>query len=284
MWIWLTLASAFLLGIYDVAKKQAVKKNGVLYVLFFATGISTLMLSPFLSAGTISDHAHLLFKAILVTASWVSGLIGLKLLPITTSSTMKASRPVFVLVFSLILFGEKLNFLQVSGIVTAMVSLYMLGRSSKKEGITFRNNMGLVCMCISILSGVASALYDKHIMSALNMEPLFVQSWCNLYITALLGITLIIWNMILKKDEAKFRWDWLILIIAVMITCADYFYFLALSKDGALLSVISMIRRCSVIVTFVFGALIFKENNIREKALDLTVLLIAMALIIIGTR
>ena len=283
MWIWLTLASAFLLGIYDIAKKQAVKKNSVLYVLLFATGFSTLLLSPFLSAGSLSDHLYLLLKAALVTASWISGLIGIKLLPITTSSTIKASRPVFVLVFSITLFGERLNFLQLAGIIVAILALYMLSRSSKKEGIEFKHNTGFTCMCISVLTGSASALYDKHIMSSLGMEPLFVQSWCNLYITILLGLTVLVWDVLLKKGTQKFKWDWMLVLIAVMITCADYFYFLALSKEGALLSVISMVRRCSVIVTFSGGALIFKEHNIRDKAIDLAVLLGAMALIVIGT-
>lgn len=283
MWIWLTLASAFLLGIYDVAKKQAVKKNSVLHVLLFATGFSTILLSPFLSAGSGDEHLHLILKAVLVTTSWVSGLIGIKMLPITTSSTIKASRPVFVLVFSILLFAEKLNFWQLAGIFLAIVSLYMLSRSSKKDGIEFKRNTGFACMCISVIAGATSALYDKHIMSGLDMEPLFVQSWCNFYITVLLGLIILFWDFILKKGAQKFHWDWMLVLIAIMITCADYFYFLALSKEGALLSVISMVRRCSVIVTFACGALIFKEHHIRDKAIDLAVLMAAMALIVIGT-
>ena len=47
MWIWLTLASALLLGSYDVAKKFALKRNDVYYVLLAATALTTLFLSPF---------------------------------------------------------------------------------------------------------------------------------------------------------------------------------------------------------------------------------------------
>ena len=138
MWIWLILASALLLGLYDIAKKQALKKNSVLYVLLLATAFSTLILIPFMEAGTGNDHLRLVLKAVLVTTSWVSGLVGIKMLPLTTASTIKASRPVFVLIFSLILFGERLNWMQWVGILVAFVALYMLSRSSKKEGIDFK--------------------------------------------------------------------------------------------------------------------------------------------------
>lgn len=281
MWIWLILASALLLGFYDVAKKEALKKNSVLYVLFIATAISTLLLVPFMGPGSGNDHLHLVLKAFLVTSSWVSGLVGIKKLPLTTASTIKASRPIFVLIFSLILFGEKLNWMQWCGIIVAFAALFMLSRSSKKEGIEIKSNSGFVWMAVSVLTGAASALYDKHILA--SMDPLFVQSWSNVYITVLLGISILIWDVILKKRSEKFKWDWTLLLIAVLITAADFLYFLALSQEGALLSVISIVRRCSVIITFAGGALLFKEHNIRSKALDLAVLLAGIGIIVLGT-
>ena len=158
MWIWLTLFSAILLGSYDIVKKQAVRNNSVLWVLFGATALSTLFLTPFFSAGPLDDHLRLMAKAVLVSSSWISGLIAIKLLPLTTVSTIKASRPMFVVIFSLILFQEKLNLMQWGGVLLVTAALFMLGRSSKKEGITFTSNKGLVWMVVSVLTGVASAL------------------------------------------------------------------------------------------------------------------------------
>lgn len=281
MWIWATVGSALLLGVYDLAKKQALKKNDVYLVLFWATAFSTLFLTPFLSKGTLNDHICLIFKAILVSASWVSGLYGIKLLPITTAGTIKASRPVFVLVFSLILFGEKLNLLQWGGVSLALLSLYMLSRSSIREGIDFSHSKGVLCMGISVLTGVCSALFDKHIMS--YMEPLFVQSWCNLYITLLMGIIILIKKMGTGK-KVNFTWDWVLLLIAVSITAADFLYFYSLSRPGALLSVISLTRRSSVIITFIGGAMLFGETNIKAKAIDLGIMLAGMILIVLGSQ
>ena len=281
MWIWLAIGSAALLGLYDVAKKQALKRNDVLTVLLWATAFSTLFMSPFLRHGELRWHLALVLKAVLVTSSWISGLAALKELPITTASTIKASRPVFVLIFSLILFGERLNPWQWAGCILAIVSLYMLSRSSKDEGIAWRHNKGIGMMAVSVLTGVSSALYDKHILSYL--EPTFVQSWCNLYITMLLAVCVIIYDCTHREEPLKFTWDWTLPLIAVLITCADFLYFTSLHQPDALLSVISMIRRSCVIVTFVCGAILFKERNIKAKAIDLLVMLAGMALIVFGT-
>ena len=281
MWIWLAVGSAFMLGIYDVAKKQSLKRNSSLGVLLLATAFSTLFLSPWLSAGPLQDHLRLLVKAALVALAWISGMEGLRLLPITIASPIKASRPVFVLLFSILLFGERLNAWQWAGTVLALAALYILSLSGRKEGIRFRSNKGIAWMVVSVAAGVASALWDKHIMA--SMQPLFVQSWCNLYVTVLLAlITGVTW----LRDKVHFqpiRWDWNILLIAVFITASDALYFFSLKDSDALLSVISMLRRSSVLVTFVLGAILFKETNIKNKAIALLVLLAGMALIVFGS-
>ena len=281
MWLWMTLASALMLGIYDVFKKQALKNNGVLWVLLAATALSTLFLCPFLSAGTGREHLQIVLKAVLVTISWISGLIGLKLLPITTVSTLKASRPFFVVLFSIALFGERLNVWQWGGVALALLALTLLSGVSRKEGFAFTKSKGIAAMAVSILAGVASALYDKHIIS--GMEPLFLQSWGNFYITVLLVICVVVKALHDKEKRERFKWDWMLVVIAVFITGADMLYFFALKQEGALLSVISLIRRCSVVVTFVVGAMVFKEKKIREKAVDLAILMAGMGLLLYGS-
>ena len=281
MWLWMTLASALLLGIYDVFKKQALKHNGVLWVLLAATAFSTLLLTPFFSAGPAYDHMRMLLKAFLVTVSWVSGLIGLKLLPVTTASTIKASRPFFVVLFSIVLFGERLNLWQWGGVVLALLALTLLSGASKKEGIDFSKSKGVAAMAVSVLAGVASALYDKHVIA--DMEPLFIQCWCNFYVTIMLAICVIVKALTDKEKRERFKWDWMLLLIAVFIVGADMLYFFALKQEGALLSVISLMRRCSVVVTFVLGAIVFKESKVKEKAVDLAILLAGMGLLLYGS-
>ena len=282
MWLWMSLLSAILLGSYDVAKKQALRKNGVMWVLFSTTLLSTLFLVPFLSAGSLRDHITLIIKAVLVSSSWISGMIGLEKLPITTVSTIKASRPAIVVAFSIILFRERLNVLQWCGVALVLVSLWMLRGSTRKEGISFRNNSGLFWMIVSVITGAASALYDKHILSG-SLQPLFVQSWTNVYISIILGIILLIMKIREKEGFARFKPDWTVVLIAVFITAADALYFLALKQEGAMLSVISLIRRSSVLITFLAGGLLFKEKGLRSKAVELALMLGGIILLMLGS-
>ena len=283
MWLWLALLSAVLLGFYDITKKKALAKNGPIEVLFVATAISTLLLAPCLIiySGPWAHHFMLMAKALLVSASWISGMYALKLLPITTVSPLKATRPFFVVLLSLIIFGERLNSLQYMGVGLALLSIGLMSVSGKRDDAGSGSRSGYIAILISIAAGVASALYDKHIM--VSMHPLFVQSWTNLYITVIVGIYLLAVRRF-SSESMPIRMDWILVLTAVLITGADMAYFFALGSEGALLSVISIVRRCAVIVTFVFGALIFKEKNLRGKAVALIVLLAGMVCLMLGNQ
>lgn len=295
MWTFLAVGSAVLLGLYDVAKKQALKKNDILVVLLVATALSTLFTSPFLSPGPACDFLKLAFKAVLVTASWISGMVGLKLLPLTTVSMLKGSRPVFVVLFSIILFGETLSLLQWIGALIVLGALFLLGLTSRGDAPAEVRKVGFVWMGVSIVTGVASALFDKYILR--GMEPLFVQSWTNLFITVLLALTYAFSRLPLPdfgprpvrgsrlpadKSQPLIRFDWWLIAVAVMITLADAMYFFALKQPDALLSVVSVIRRASVIITFICGAVFFKEGNIKAKGLNMLLMAAGVALLMIG--
>jgi hypothetical protein len=49
------------------------------------------------------------------------------------------------------------------------------------------------------------------------------------------------------------------------LSAADFVYFYALGMDGAMISIVSMVRRGSVVVSFLFGAMIFREKNLKSK-------------------
>lgn len=284
MWVLMAVFSAVLLGFYDAAKKQALKKNGVLTVLLAATALSTLFLAPCLRPGPSIAFFQLALKAVLVTASWISGMEALRLLPLTTVSTVKASRPVFVVLFSIVLFGERLNLMQWAGIIVVLGALYLLGYTSRTDASAETRKVGFLWMAVSIVTGVGSALYDKHIIQ--DMEPLFVQSWTNLFITVLMGLCLLVHRLASRgkaASEPPFHWDWTILLVAVLITAADALYFFSLKQPDALLSVISVVRRTSVLVTFLCGVLLFREGNLRAKGLNMLLMVAGVALLMIGS-
>lgn len=73
-------------------------------------------------------------------------------------------------------------------------------------------------------------------------------------------------------------------LISLFLSAADFVYFYALSLPGAMISIVSMIRRGSVVVSFFCGAAVFKEKNLKSKALDMLLVLLGMLFLYIGSR
>ena len=135
---------------------------------------------------------------------------------------------------------------------------------------------------MAALLGAVSALYDKYLMR--NLEPMLVQSWFNLYQCLLMGAIVVVMNLCSSQQRnRRFVWRWSIPMISLFLAVADFCYFSALAQDGALVAVVSMIRRGSVLVSFIFGALLLKEKNLRSKALDLLLIFIGLLLLYIGS-
>ena len=299
MWLTLAFTSAALLGLYDAAKKQSLTENAVLPVLLLNTLFSTLIFLPaVLSAelrlgwfdGTVLTyapadlHAHglVVLKSVIVLTSWVFGYYGMKHLPITIVGPINATRPVLVLVGAMLVFGERLNGYQWTGVVLAMVSLLLLSRSSRREGVDFVHNRWIWFVALSALTGAVSGLYDKFIMT--RLDTVFVQSWYNLYQVLMMSVivALIWWPH--RRTTAPFRWRWSIPLISIFLSLADFAYLFALQEPDAMISVVSMIRRGSVVVSFLCGAVLFHEHNLRAKAVDLAFILVGMAFLWIGSR
>lgn len=298
MWVYLAFLSAAMLGLYDVAKKRSLKENAVLPVLWLNTLFSTIIFAPALldsavgegwltgtlfetTSGTLREHGMVFLKAVMVLGSWIFGYFGIKHLPITIVGPINATRPVLTLVGAMIIFGERLNGYQWVGVILAIVSLYLLSRSSKKEGINFAHNRWILCVAAAALIGVGCGLYDRHIMFTLN--PVFVQSWYTLYQFVLMSIIVaVLW--LPKREAQPFHWSWAIPMISILLTTADMAYLYALRDGAAMIAVVSMIRRSSVVVSFGCGAVLFGERNLRAKALDLALVLVGMIFLYIGSR
>lgn len=320
MWLLLAFVSATLLGFYDASKKAALKDNAVLPVLLLNTVFSTLLFSPVIldsltgsgwfdgtildsapfaghlpmpadpdwADGAMSGHpllkAHLLvvLKSLIVLTSWIAGYFGIKHIPITIVGPINATRPILVLVGAMLFFGERLNWCQWTGVILSILSIYLMSRSSKKENIDFTKNKWMIFVAIGTIMGAVSGLYDKFIMQELS--PIFVQSWFNLYQCIMMLIVCLAAWYPTRKKTTPFHWSRAIPLIAIFVAAADFAYFNALSRPEAMISVVSLVRRGSVLISFACGVLIFKERNLKAKILDLLLILIGMVFVYFGSR
>ena len=298
MWLLLAFCSAALLGFYDVFKKKSLAGNAVLPVLGLNTLFSSLIFLPFILISHFRPewlqqtiffvpdagwevHRYILLKSVIVLSSWTFGYFGMKHLPLTIVGPINATRPVMTLVGALLIFGERLNLYQWIGVLLAIVSFFLLSRSGKKEGIDFQHNRWIWFIVLAALLGAVSGLYDKYLMG--RFDNMVVQAWYNVYQLFLMGGVLMFLWWPKRKTTTPFHWDWCIILISVFLSAADFVYFYALSLEGSMISIVSMVRRSSVLVSFLFGAMIFREKNLTSKAIDLVLVLLGMIFLYIGS-
>lgn len=290
MWILLAVCSALGLGFYDIMKKRSVRDNNVPTVLLLNTLFGTLLMSPVIIMNlvdggfglnnTIVGHLQIVLKAVIVLSSWILGYFSIKHLPLTIQGPINASRPVIVLVGALLVFGERLNVLQWCGILLGFASLFMISRIGASEGFSLKRSKWLWMAIGATTLGAVSALYDKYLLR--SYEPLEVQAWYSLYQMIIMGIILLV-LMQTGNAGGKFQWRWSILGISVFLTAADIAYFYCLSQPDSMISVVSMIRRGSVLVSFAYGVLVLHERHVRQKLIDLGILLVSLLLLILGS-
>ena len=305
MWLLLAFLSAALLGLYDAFKKESLRDNAVLPVLFLNTLFSSLIFLPFILISAWSDsldgtifhvpaagwevHKYVLLKSVIVLSSWTFGYFGMKHLPLTIVGPINATRPVMVLVGALLVFGERLNLYQWAGVLMAVISFFMLSRSGKKEGIDFKHNRYIFYVVLAAVTGAISGLYDKYLMApvsdgGLGLDRMVVQSWYNIYQLFMMGAVIALLWLPKRKTTTPFHWDWCIILISIFLSAADFVYFYSLSLEGAMISIVSMVRRGSVVVSFLCGALFFREKNLKSKVVDLALVLIGMIFLYLGSK
>lgn len=290
MWVALAIISALCLGAYDVMKKLSVDGNNVLGVLFLNTLFGSLLMLPVIIVGiaagnfglgnTVAGHCAILVKSLIVLSSWLLGYASIKHLPLTIAGPVNASRPVMVLVGALLIFGERLNAWQWAGVILGFASLYFISRVGSKEGVSFKANKWVWMAIGATTMGAVSALYDKYLLT--RFEPLEVQAWYSLYQFFIMGAALWIISRV-SGGNKPLKWRWSIPLISVFLTVADLAYFYSLSFPSSMIAVVSMIRRGSVIVSFFYGVVALHEKNVRLKLVDLSILLVGLTFLVIGS-
>ena len=298
MWAFAGLFSAVFLGVYDIFKKSSLNGNAVMPVLFFSTLTSTLIFIPVVAGSLIApdrliaiglyspplntlQHLQVFLKSVIVVSSWILAFFAMKHLPVSIFAPVRSTGPFWTLIGALVIFREKLNFLQWMGVGITLLFFYLLSTAGKREGIRFTNNKWIGFIVLATILGSISGLYDKFIIA--RIDRIAVQAWFSFYqVVLLLPVLTLFWYPTREKTTV-FKWRWSIPAIGLSLVIADFLYFYALSLEGSMISVISALRRSSVLITFILGAMMFREVNLRRKGIYLAGILAGILLITLGS-
>lgn len=294
-WILLSVCSAIVLGVYDLLKKLAVRENAVPPVLFFGvlTGAACWLglraVTPHLpqewqvglSIDPLSAAQHLLLfgKGLLVSGSWIFGYFALKHLPITIAGPVRSTAPIWTILFAVLLMGEMPHAWQWAGVLVILVAFYAFSLFGKAEGIFFHRDKWVYFLIVATVLGAISALYDKYLLQTVGIRVATLQFWFSIYLVVVMFPFVLAWRFG-RKGRTDFEWRWVIPAVGIGLLVADAFYFLAIAQEGALISVISPVRRTSVLIGFVGGVLILGERrNVKRKAAALALMLAGVILL-----
>ena len=296
MWVVLSLVSAFLLGFYDIFKKQTVVGNAIIPVLFYSTMISGLLFLPlvllshinpmafeggfmeklFIEPITSRQHLLILGKTSLILCSWMFSYSAMKHLPITVVGPVNQLRPAITVILMFFVFRESLTWLQGAGVVLAIISFYFMNRSGKLEGIHFKSNKWVYMLLGSAVLVALSGVYDKFLLSKESISPSTIQAWYTIY-DFLMMAALFFFVWFPKRKEQPFEWRWGIVAMAVFVTVADVIYLTGLKQEAAVVVLIPLILYgVRLIVSFIYGIIGFHEQNIRSKIIPLLMVLAAL--------
>jgi len=288
-WILLTLISAVFLGLYEVSKKSAVRENAVLPVLFLGILTSALVWLPFTVLSAIrpenvpypylfvdpldgGQHLLLFFKALLVGSSWVLGYFSLKHLPISIAAPIRATSPIWVVLAAVLFAGERPSPGQWLGVGITLTAFYTFSLVGKREGIHFHRDVWIGLMVLSSMLSAGSALYDKFLFQTVGLSPPTVQAWFSIYLVVYITPFVLLWKRG-SWARSSFHWRWSIPLVGLLLLVADIFYYTAIQDEGALISIISVLRRSSVVISFLAGIVLYRERNLKPKGICLIGLL-----------
>jgi transporter family protein len=287
-WFLMILGSAIALGLYDFCKKVAVNGNSVMPSLFFATCIGTgFLITVTVCRGefaatfqcTPGQWLLVLLKATIVAFSWIAGYFALHDLPISIAAPVRASAPLWVLVGGVLIYGERPGWLRLLGILLVFGSYFMFINLGKLEGFSWKHR-GVWMVIAATLIGASSALYDRFLMKTLNLDADMVQLHFSINLLLVLGAAWALQRYLpFMKEDHKFHWRWSIICIGILLIVADWLFFHAIAQPDTQIGVLSVLRRCSVVVSFVTGAMVYREKRLGGKALALLLMLAGVIII-----
>jgi drug/metabolite transporter (DMT)-like permease len=285
-WVLLALISAFTLATSDALTKKALTRSNEYLVAWFRILFSIPLLlfiwffipMPKLDIEFYKAFAFALPLEIIAIIFYIKAL---RISPLSLTLPFLSLTPVFLIVVSYLILGEKVSFRGSIGIIFITVGSYTLNLHEMRKGIfepfgTITKEKGSVLMItVALIYSVTSSLGKIAIE---HSSPLFFG------ITYFIAVTIVfapiaLW---LGKGELKSfisgkQFKCLLLpglFYSVMI--ASHMIAMSLAKVAYMISV----KRTSLIMGVIYGYFLFREKNIRERLIGAVLMFIGFVMIV----
>ena len=280
-WIIFIILYGLLKGSREPMKKRILKNVNVMTSLLVYTFIGFLMAVP--TATGVFDIPPHIFAWILVKCSaiffaWILSFTVLKKLPVSTYGLTDMSRVIFSTLMGVIFLHESLTVKGVFSLLLVVSGLYIANRktNTNKEGYHIRQIWLLFLACfLNSLSGTL----DKYIMSSGAITSSALQFWFMLILSLMYLVYIIIKKEKLELKKALTN-PW-IYALSFSLVLGDRLLFIANSDPASKVTIMTLLKQSSAVITIVLGKILYHEKHITKKLLCALIILLGIAIAII---
>jgi len=286
LWIIYALLTAILLATSDALTKRVLSSRNE----YFVAWARLLFSLPVLAASLLFIEIPPLNKAF-----WTATLIALpfetvaiilytkalKASPISLTMPFLALTPLFIILVSYVILGEKVSVMGGIGIFLIASGSYTLNIHKARHSLlgplkaVFREKGSMMMIVVALIFSVTSSLGK---MAITNSSPVFFGSFYFILLTALFT------PIALNKNRGSLtitRKDILPLgAIGVTYSMMIIFHMLAMSMTNVAYMI--SVKRTSLLFSILYGHLLFKEEKIAEKAVGGTIMFTGFLLIVLS--
>ncbi len=264
IWILYVFIYGLLKGSREGMKKAALKKSSSTEILFFYTLIGLLFAIPF-SGTAFSLSPALIFyifiKAAVVCTAWLFAYAALKNMSVSLYGIMDLSRMVFSTLLGVFVLGESLTVPKIAGMLLVVLGLFLANLkkdNTTAKGVTF---VVLLSALLNCFFNAISGTMDKVLMQYMDSSQL--QFWFMFFMTIIYGVILI-----LRKEKvhiSTLKTNFWIPLMSLSLMVGDRMLFEANANPESEVTIMTIIKQSSVLVTVLTGWLVFHEKHILYK-------------------
>lgn len=265
IWVWLVLFYGVVKGAREILKKQALRISSVAEVLFFYTLTAFIVIIPF-SHGVFDLAAKYYFfiaiKSFVIFVGWMMSAYALKRLPVSVYSVVDMGQLIFSTLLGVIFVQEKMGVFQVLGLLVVALALFLVNFKKGGEGEKVKTVYVFITLLYCLFNST-SGLMDKLLLRTGQIDSSQLQFWYMLYLVLFYGAYLLISRT--KVNFAALKKNYAIPVMGVIFVLADRALFLANENPDSRVTVMSVLKQCSVVVAVVLCKIVFREKNIAYR-------------------
>lgn len=263
IWILFIVIYALLKGSREGMKKAAMKQSSSNEILFFYTLVGLILVIPFSGAAFSLEPIYIFYsfiKALVVCTAWLFAFAALKNMSVSLYGIMDLSRMVFSTALGVFVLGEEFTFKKAIGVTLVIAGLMLanLKKSTTSRGVTLPV---LAAALINCFLNAVSGTMDKVLMK--HMESSQLQFWFMFFMTLIYGVILLVRR---ERVSVKcLKTNFWIPLMSISLIVGDKLLFEANANPLSQVTLMTIIKQSSVLVTVLTGWLVFKEKHILYK-------------------